>query len=710
MNSTRLVWLLTIAVLASYAALVPWRAPILEPRGDEGTYLSMAESLAEDFDLRFDERDRSRFEGDPPGRSTVILQRGGDGRLAYSKPILYSLAAAPFSALFGDFGPVLLNALAFFLALLLAHGFLRRLEGGERALWVLLTFVGASVLLPYVFWRMSDLFQTSLALAGLSLCFARFRGPAPDAGRLQRLLDWRGADLLGMTLLALLTSMRIPNGTLAVVPVLALVFARHFRRAALLAAVGAVAFLAMAGLTDAMTGASSPYRANRTSFNQETGYPVGENAAERLEQFETKKATVWTGIRPSADPHRVVFSTLYFLAGRHSGLLFYFPAALILLIAGWRSLDRFGLALWIGFAGSAVFYLGWLPWNYFGGDTFIGNRYILAAYPALLLAPRCLPGRRSLLAAWILALIALGSALVSAGRVHDQDRTSQNHAYAGVFRMLPYESTAQDISGRRDRYWAEHFLRFVDPFARVFPGHFEIQAGDPAAELLLAQWDDEKRPIFLASASSPDVTLTISDYRNTRTYDLGPPNSEHWLEFDLSPAWRRHVFWWPPAEILYKARSLRFQIETADGSPATAQIRYVRTREYWDEAFAYEMLSSNVPATPSLGATSTVTLKLRNTSSRSWKRQDVFPVYAKYRFFTEDSETPAFESRPIQLPVDEVPKQGGLLDLTLDIEWPEQPGRYRFEADLILSRINWFQDRLGHPILRQEVEIAPLQD
>lgn len=702
MTSERLALPLALLVLAAYASLVPFRAPLLEVWGDEGTFLSMAESLAEDLDLRFDQRDRERLEDAELGRSTVILQRDDDGRIAYSKPVLYPLVAAPFSALLGDLGPVVLNALAFFLALMLALAYLRRLDGGERAIWVLLTFVGASVLLPYVWWRMSDLFQTSLTLAGFALCFGRWRGAAPEASCWQRLLDWRWADVLGMVLLALLTSMRVSNGALAAVPVIALILTRRFKRAALLAGVALASYLLLAALTSGLTGAPSPYRALRTSFNQQTGYPVGPEAAVSEQRFDEQMATVWTGLRPTSDPYRIGYSALYFLIGRHSGFLFYFPAGLILLSAALRWRDRHGLAMLLGFAASVVFYLGWLPWNYFGGDTFIGNRYLLAAYPALLMAPRRLPGRKALLVAWALAAVLLGSAFFSAERAHERDRTSQNHAYGGLFRLLPYESTAQALAGRQDRYWAGHFVRFVDPFARVGPWHFEIAAGDPAAELLIAHWQDLDRLQLWVSATAPGTTLTVSDYRNEQNFELGAAGSETVVEFALSPAWRKHLFWWDP-QTLYRARSLRVRLSTADGSPATAQIRYLRHQQIWEEAFAYDLLAAEVPKTGVAGGGGTARLRLRNTSLQTWRPKDVFPVYAKYRLYEPSAAVKLLhESPPIPLPAPVPPQHE--VELPIDIEWPAA-GRYRLEIDLILSRIGWFQERVGQPVIRQEIEV-----
>ena len=70
----------------------------------------MAASLARDFDLAFTAADRTWAESHPGGSVALILERTGHG-LAYSKPVLYPLLAAPFVGLFGDWGAALLNLL-----------------------------------------------------------------------------------------------------------------------------------------------------------------------------------------------------------------------------------------------------------------------------------------------------------------------------------------------------------------------------------------------------------------------------------------------------------------------------------------------------------------------------------------------------------------------------------------------------------------------
>ena len=182
-------------VLAAAAGRDSWRTVW----GDESTYLAMTQSLAQDGDLWFTAEDRARL-SDPAlaqteakARGTVILQRTAGG-IAYSKPVLYALLAAPVYLVAGEYGPILLNVLALLLAGWLAWLFLCRLGSSEHAALTLVTFIGASVVLAEVGWRMSDLLQAALALAALALALAAVR-PAPDGA--PSWLDGTAAAWLG---------------------------------------------------------------------------------------------------------------------------------------------------------------------------------------------------------------------------------------------------------------------------------------------------------------------------------------------------------------------------------------------------------------------------------------------------------------------------------------------------------------------------------
>ena len=528
--------------------------------GDEDTYVGMTASLARDGDLAFGERDREwamNRSGRPP--ATVILQRNGAG-VSYSKPVIYPLLAVPSYGLLGESGLVVLNLLLVAGALVLAWLYLRRLGSPWQAALTLVTFAVCGVLPFYLGWRMSDAAQTAFSLAGLTLVATGLRA---RPGRRSLVAAGCGGLLLG-----LLAAMRLPGLALVAAAVAGGLWIGRRRRAAAVAIAALLGFGLATGAGLALAGSGNPYKEARSSFSGETGYPVGESAA--WQRFESSPATQSAGWLPRLDWTRSAYSGIYYLIGRHTGILIYFPAALALLLTACGGRDRLALALLAGPAAVALFYLLWLPENYYGGSTFFGNRYFLAAYPALLAALPRLPSARSLALAWIVGLIVGASALVSMLAVAESPAPSQSHASAGVFRLLPSETTARTVDGFRGRYWGRDFVRFTDPFAADNEESFRLAAGSPPAELQLAfriPRDTLRLEIDPGGAAGE---LYWRDWRGGGALPLVP--GPQGVELPLAPAWRRHTYWWRVPDV-YQVRTLRLGFRAAGGGEAV--VRYV---------------------------------------------------------------------------------------------------------------------------------------
>jgi hypothetical protein len=156
---------------------------------DAATYYSMALSLVEDGDLRYEARDLQRvrevYPGGPQGlflkRTSGALTldekagfpwirrvRPNEKRLYFAKPFVYPLAAAPFVALLGPaHGLLLTNALALGLALVLGYRELRRQAGPLSALFLALVLFLGTVTPVYVLWLTPEVFNLGLVTAGL---------------------------------------------------------------------------------------------------------------------------------------------------------------------------------------------------------------------------------------------------------------------------------------------------------------------------------------------------------------------------------------------------------------------------------------------------------------------------------------------------------------------------------------------------------------
>jgi hypothetical protein len=711
-HSAWLPRLLAAAALALLATLAWLRPTARVLRGDEGTFVAMAESLARDFDLRFDERDLARQEARAGGPTPLILQRA-EGEVAYSKPVLYPLLAAPFARLSPEWGPVAVNALALLAALALARTALAARFGAPQAEWVVATFAGAGSALVWTGWRMTEALQLALATAGLALAFARLRPWSSGAGGFgARLLRAERAAHLAGVLLGLLVSLREPNALILLGAVVAAAAARQGRVAVEIATGAMVAYALLFATTFGLTGAPNPYKAPRATFTAETGYPAGPGLDAALERFGPDSpalATSSLGARPVFEAENSAYAALYFVAGRHTGLLAYFPGALALLLAGlWRR-DPPGTGALLGFGALALFYLVWLPGNFFGGETFVGNRYILAALPLALAALAAPPPRWLLAGAWAVALAAGTSALVSVERREEPEPTSQSHAYAGLFRLLPYESTASNLDGRRDRYWSGDFLRFVDPHAIAEPWSFAIATGRRPAEVEVATaWEGQPLRVLVAT-NTGSATLVVADWRGTRRYPLGPHENGPaggLVAVDPGPAWRRHGFWFG-GEQDYRARLLRFAVETPDAKPAVARVRYLGRHSPPEQGFEREVVAIALPTRAVGGGVSLVPLRLVNRGGFVWSSDAVLPVQLGYRVKPEGDRPGLGVEGRWALPREIAP--GGTLDTAMRIQWPPVEGLYRLTVDLVLEDVAWFADRTGAPLAEGVVELRAPQ-
>ena len=706
-GSRRAALLTALAVSLLLAWIASKRTPIDRVWADEGTFLAMAGSLVLDGDLLFEEADLARLDVDDAARSSLILERTEKG-IAYSKPILLALLGAPFWALLGDSGLVALNALALILALCLTHRYLTSLappdDDGAQALWTTITFVFCAVVVPYVFWRMADLLQLALCLGGLTLCAASFRVPVGHQkirSRVDRVLYHPLAPWIGAALVALTVNMRLSNGALALIPVFADALHRRWWKA------GAKAFLvlavvgAIAGLTWGLTGALDPYRAERTSFVPSTGYPAGPAAADAIERFDARPAT--HHVKVFGDSGQIAYSVFYFWFGRHSGLLFYFPAAVIFLWLALRYPSRIGTACLIGVAITLAFFWISKPLNYFGGGTFIGNRYFLSVYPAFLLAVTRLPSWRALTLAWGLAVLTYGSVALSVGRHHELDTSSQSHTRAGVLRILPFESTSISLDGIHTRYWAGQYVRFVDPFPRVSKLAFDLTAGRPGSELMVAHWQPIGTLRYVVECDAPEAKLVVGDWRGEREFEVGrsvsPEGGVVGIEFNTGAPWRYHGYWFAPGPFWSRAFTLR--LEGPAGS--TARLHHLGDPKVAAEAFAYEAEPLETASTAVAGSNQTVRLRARNTSGAEWKSDDVVAVTGRYRLWRDGQKI--FESDRLAIPDQVGP--GQTLDLPIAVQWPLDPGPVTLELDLVLEHVDWFQNRLGKPLAEARVELLP---
>jgi hypothetical protein len=459
--------------------------------GDESTYLMQAQSLAWDGDLAYTRADYDRFlaqQGRPP--EGLILQSADGGRtLVYAKPAAYALFVAPFLRASPSRGAAVANALLLALAALASARALERRIGPAAALWVA-AWIFASVAFAYVFWTHSDIFLMSLAALALALAY----GGAPEA----RSWPWRWA-IVGLLLGIVVVSRPIYAGLL-LPAALAVPPERHRAGLAALAAGVAVLALVSAGASLATRGTWTSYAGERQSFDASTGFPrVDPPADDWRAQLARHGTTAWVKeetLRLGFDPRQTGWNVLYYLIGRHVGVLPYFLPLLLGLLAFRPGEGRTALLAAVLIAAAGLFYLR--PFNFYGGGGAIANRYFLPIYPAFwFLAARPFRPLRQTLAVVAPILAAALAApfllpLWTAPRAYPIDPDGGYHHVSDFAqRWLPYETTLSHLKPAGQEDFLEHglWVRLLTPGlhsrgARIdldpgpSPGHSPGQSGD----------------------------------------------------------------------------------------------------------------------------------------------------------------------------------------------------------------------------------------
>ena len=435
--------------------------------GDEATYLMEAQSLAWDFDLEYTRQDHDRFVAQW-GRSPegLILQSVDGGKtLVYGKPAAYPLFIAPFVRLSPTRGAAVANALLLALASVMAARALQRRIGDAAPLWVA-AWVFASVTFAYVFWIHSDLFLMCLVAIALALVSETL---VPKTG-------WAAGALLAVVML----SRPLYAGLLLAIPA-----------ARKKVAIGAAALVLIAILASLATrGTWTSYGGDRRSFYSYTGFPA-VNAVDWAGQIEERGTHTWVKketLRMGFDPRQSGWNAVYYLVGRHVGILPYFLPLVLGFLAFRRGEGRWALILAVVLAAAVLFWLR--PFNFYGGGGSMANRYFLPLYPALwFLAARPVRPALGALAAVLVTLLAAPFLLPlwSSPRTFPL-ATEGGYRYVSdaARRWLPFETTLSHLkpSGREDFVHNLLWLRLLSPSLSPDGDRLRLAPGEPGDLLI----------------------------------------------------------------------------------------------------------------------------------------------------------------------------------------------------------------------------------
>ena len=418
-------WALLLALAVGAAVFDPSDWPYTV--GDEAVYAMQAQSLAFDFDRRYEEADFWRYHrltGKVP--DPLILQSVDDGAtLVYAKPAFYSLYLAPFVRLAPQRGPIVANLLLFLVAALLLDSLLASRVGADGPL-VTAFLLFFSVTFGHVFWIHADLFY--LVVTALGLCcldpwlaggkFSPAGLLAEDSVRSRAVHSRRPASGLpparlasGGALLALAGAGRpfylavLAAVLLATSPTLRQTWGR---RAAALVVGGAILLLAgSAWFHRASGGAWTPYVSERQGFSSGTGYPDVDFERQRWpELLSVRGDASWARegfLLPDLDAALLGHNLVYALIGRSIGIVPYFLPLLLACACLRRGSRRRWLLL--GIAVGLLAFLIKNPYNFYGGAGAIANRWFLPLYAACWFLIERPPSRR-----W-LAAMSVGAAL-----------------------------------------------------------------------------------------------------------------------------------------------------------------------------------------------------------------------------------------------------------------------------------------------------------
>ncbi len=435
----------TLSLLAASVLLVGL-AFALEPVGrpavgDETTYLLATESLWHDGDLRYDQGDLDRaYRQWPGGPQGLALTPAAAGETpAFARPLLYPVLAAPFYGLLGPRGLPVLDMLVF-LAMVWTAGLRSRPSAPRPAerrrhagSWLLVAgFFFASAAFAWAFRLQPEVLVMGCGFFALAL-WCRVRSHA----------IWRWRELVPLAaagaLVAAAASNRPSLALLALPVAIDLAWARRLKGAAVfLAALLAAGFL-LAGAQRHLTGAWAP------ALERSAASGAGEAApAEAAEAAAAPGAEAGARLAATA----LLRDTGYFLAGRHVGLLPYFPFAFYVVFLylsdlrgpGGRSRHLLAAALAV-YCALVILDLPAAAVPGAAGPAAPGDRAFALVYPALLFLPRRLRAGRPVLLWFAAAGLWTAPALLASIGGAGTDSILEHHARGATFRPLPVELT-----------------------------------------------------------------------------------------------------------------------------------------------------------------------------------------------------------------------------------------------------------------------------
>lgn len=500
-------------------------------QSDEATYYMMGHSLARDGDLVYRAGDLARVWREfPSGPSGIFLKRGSvpdvdlDTRLPfvhlrgtadpdptrfyYGKSFIYPLVAAPFVAVFGTNGFLLLHAILLALFALAAYLFLATRMSSTLACALAAAFLGASVAPVYFVWITPEIFNLTTVALGY-FCWLYKEVADPRAGPPgTRWLFGPASDLAATVLLAAATCSKPSNAMLLGPMLVWLAWRRRWGGAIRCASVFGAFVAAFFVVNIAITGewnfqGARVFEDRRTFYGAYPLEPPG--AGLEVGMVRATNKPVWGDIL-SPDFWTVFGHNLvYFFAGRYSGLIpYFFPAVLALAAFAWAR--RRPVWQWLVFAAAAgqiLFFIITIPYNYFGGGGVVGNRYFMSAYGLFVFLLPPLTTWRPIALAWIAGGIFSAQLVLNPFFASFKPAEAQKR---GPLRLLPVELTLVNDLPINTSESRVRRLFGVEPRFQVY--FLDDNAFDPEGEVFWVR--GESRAEVLVKTETPARTLALT--------------------------------------------------------------------------------------------------------------------------------------------------------------------------------------------------------
>jgi hypothetical protein len=460
-------WLASLVVLALYGGLsltVDFKAAAGGFVSDEATYYLLAHSIAFDGDLEYRREDLERgFREFSSGPAGIFLKRGTDvtgvsltsrppflafdgvpdsdpSRLYFGKSFVYPLVAAPFVRVLGTNGFLLLNTLLVVAAFFATYMFTSARSGPAVGVLWAGAFVFASVVPVFIVWTMPEIFNWALGTVAYVLWLYKF--VSPDASRPStRWLRGPASDVVAAAIIGLLTFPKVTNVLLLLPLVLVACYRRQWMHGLLVGAVACAVGAAAFGVNVVSSGEWNYQGGDRATCYGRLPFDrpgadldvcAERGRSEALGNVIFDREVFWSNLGANL---------VYFVVGRHSGLLPYYAPlvfAVVMMIVAWRRTEAWQWFVLGGIVVHSLLFIISLPYSYFGGGGTVGNRYFMGAYgPAAVLLPG-LVGARWLAVPWLVGGLFVAKIVFTP---FQSSLRPGDHSKSGLFRWLPVELT-----------------------------------------------------------------------------------------------------------------------------------------------------------------------------------------------------------------------------------------------------------------------------